>query len=59
MLARLMIETLSIEIIIKNKKNYIVFGMYRALHNDGKVFKSESKSLRKTDLLSGKQLVDW
>ena len=33
--------------------------MYRAPHNDGKVFKSESKILRKTDLLSEKQLVDW
>ena len=61
MLARTMIslELCLLKLLIKTK-NYIVFGMYRAPHNDGKVFKNESKSLIKTDLLSEKQFfVDW
>ena len=51
------IETLPTDIIKKKKqKKPVISSMYRAQHCDGKLFKSECKSLIKADLVSEKQL---
>lgn len=49
------IKTFPVEIINKNK-SYIVSDMYKALDNDGKLFKNENEILMKNSLVSEKQL---